>query len=825
VSIASIVAALQVTFIQRQIAQLLAGNALRINFSETAGFFPFKFSVIGLKVVNGTVSFSVDKLGIELSKSMVHIKNLSAGSVVIKSVMPVKTSLSSLQHIAPLFLQKVVKHASIEYLDYDGLILKDLLFTYGRKIGTRRVKAMFRDNSLDCQWGIVGTSIIADIGVNDVLANVAYDTRTKRTSISVDYEEQRVSFDGLYDGGDKLLGTISLPFVDLKLISELALKDDFVDAKLRSDQFGVSGELEYDIGTNFIVCNNVRFDNGISMVPFIIKDDLTIPQMTVMMPNGKVHCQDINLSRSEFSPGNVTISNVDISHMLGPEYGGILNGTCRYLNGIETAKLTLTNFNVGSIRVPLINIGADYSASKLGVKFTFEFMKKQNVIAAEAAAKDWLITKESPIKMKATGKFNVADYKLPADQVASGTIVYNLSATGSIANPVLQGNVTLKKGHYINSNAGTYLQNIRLNCDIKDNTVLVKDIYLNDGSKEPGNISGSGKIHVDTNAADVNLLLKVNNLTVIDQNWVNAKLVGELTMIGDLYKKCTIKGTMSTSSAKVDISSMVFMASRSIDFSQSSTEYKATASKSTKAPIEDSSSYLRNIAIDVDLMSSLAITGMGIDSTWDGDGHITGSLDTIKYQTKLALIKGKVTVNENTFKLKNGELLIDNDHFDVNVSAEKHVDNTIVGAKFIQHNGESCVKFYSIPYMTKNDILSYMLYDKKSSEISTSEGLAMFSVMNKVTGMGGFDIINKMKSILGIDSIGIKKNRDAANKEYDAISVGKKIGKVRISVDQGAAKDTTSVVVETKIAKNTKLSFDLSNRNLFGAGLLWSRRY
>ncbi|MDR2458631.1 MAG: translocation/assembly module TamB domain-containing protein [Holosporales bacterium] len=825
VSIVFVITALQVTFIQRKITQLLAGDTLRINFSEITGFFPFKFSVIGLKVANGEVGFSVDKLGIEMSKSMLHIKNLSAGNVVMKSVVPVRASLSSVRYIAPLFLQKIIKYVSIESLDYDGLVFTKLLFTYGRKIGTRRVKTMLRGNSLDCQWGIVGTSIIADVGINDILANVTYDTRTKRTSISVDYGKQRVSFDGLYDGGDRLLGTVSLPFMNMKLASELALKDDFLDAKLRSDQIGVSGSLEYNFNTNFIVCNNVRFDNGISMVPFIIKDDLTIPRMAVIMPKGKVHFRNINLSRGEFSPGDITVSNVDISHLLGPEYGGTLDGTCRFVNGSESVKLALTKFNVGSIKVPLINIGAAYSASGLGVKFSFEFMKKKNVIEAEVVAKDWIITKESSIKMKGTGKFNIADYRLPADQIASGTIVYNLSAAGSIANPVLRGNVSLKKGYYINSNAGIYLQNIRLDCNIKDNTVLVKNIYLTDGFKEPGNISGSGNVRVDQNTADVNLLLKVNNLSVIDRNWVNAKLVGELTIIGDLYEKCTIKGALNTSSAKVDISSMVFMSSRSINVPQDSAEDKATISNGMKTSADDSPSYFQNVAIDIDLKSSLVVTGMGVDSTWNGGGSIAGSLSEVRYQMKLALAKGNVTVNENTFKLKNGEMLIDNDHFNVNVSAEKHVDNTIVGAKFVQHNGDSCVKFYSVPYMPKNDVLSYMLYNKKSSEISTSEGLAMFSVMNKVTGMGGFDIINKMKSTLGIDSLGIKKNKNVANEEYDAISVGKKIGKVRISVDQGAAKDTTSVVVETKIAKNTKLSVDLSSRNLFGAGILWSRRY
>jgi autotransporter translocation and assembly factor TamB len=116
------------------------------------------------------------------------------------------------------------------------------------------------------------------------------------------------------------------------------------------------------------------------------------------------------------------------------------------------------------------------------------------------------------------------------------------------------------------------------------------------------------------------------------------------------------------------------------------------------------------------------------------------------------------------------------------------------------------------------------LFDKDSSDISTGEGLVLFTVMDKVTGVDSFSIIDKMKTTLGLDTITIKK-ADSNKGEYDAVSIGKKIGKIQVSVEQGAAAGTTGVTVETKVAKNAKMIVDMSGKNSIGAGISWSRRY
>jgi autotransporter translocation and assembly factor TamB len=542
--------------------------------------------------------------------------------------------------------------------------------------------------------------------------------------------------------------------------------------------------------------------------------------LNILFKKGKINLKNINLSEDNFSLGNAVFSNIDISQFVDSEIGGTLNGVGTYNGGYEKAKLKLSNFSIDSFKIPEIAIDALYSKNEIDLKFIFNFLKKKNQIDAKILTDNWLISKSSKIILKASGKFNIEDYKLPNNQIASGKLVYKLDASGTIEKPLISGDIDLKKGYYINQPLGTYIRDITLNCTIKNNSIFINRIYARDDSKNSGSVEGNGKIIITDNNANADVSMKIDNMKAFEQNWLDARLFGTLSLKGDLFKETKISGLLYTNNPKIDVSALIVLSSRDIDLLDKGQSKKQSDTKDAKFPIR----CLINVPFEI--RPELKIIGMGIDSTWIGGGKVFGDISDVKCEAKATIKKGKISVQDSTFKLKNGEIIFGDETLKINISAEKHLENMTVGARFTQYGEVSNVKFYSSPYLQKKDILSYMLFDKKSSEISTNEGLALFSIMNKATGVNGFDIMNKMKTVLGIDSIGIKKNSNSANnREYDAVSIGKKIGKVKISVDQGTAKSTTSVVVETKVAENTKLSVDLSKRDSFGAGVLWSKRY
>ena len=204
---------------------------------------------------------------------------------------------------------------------------------------------------------------------------------------------------------------------------------------------------------------------------------------------------------------------------------------------------------------------------------------------------------------------------------------------------------------------------------------------------------------------------------------------------------------------------------------------------------------------------------------------MTGDLLEPTYAIEAKLKSGKIELTDNAFKLKDGDVLINNADTKIYVSAEKMIDKITVGAKFTQKEGQSKVDFYSNPYMSDKDVMSYILFDKNASEISMGEAMSLLGVMTKLSGGADFNILGRMKTIFGVDTISMKKGKTSSGEEYDAVSLGKKIGKFKVSVDQATGSNGTNVVAEADIAKNTKVSVALSSKDSFGGGILWSRRY
>jgi autotransporter translocation and assembly factor TamB len=119
-----------------------------------------------------------------------------------------------------------------------------------------------------------------------------------------------------------------------------------------------------------------------------------------------------------------------------------------------------------------------------------------------------------------------------------------------------------------------------------------------------------------------------------------------------------------------------------------------------------------------------------------------------------------------------------------------------------------------------------MLFEKPAADMSSGEAITLLTVMGKLSGRRGFDIMDKVKTVFGLDMIEIKRNSNTeTGNQYNSVSIGKSLGKVKVSLDQGAEKDTTKVVLESDIATNTKVNVDMTGKNNFGAGVAWHKRY
>ena len=818
----------QITSVQNNILNFFLEDTATIELIETSGLFPFNFSIRKVNIKSPDFSASIDNLHIRTSSNFLEIKKLSATSINIKTLTQTNNiSFDDLGISALILNQKFIKNISIKNLDINGFIFQKIAFVSNDDIKINFIKFNTSNGEINSTIKTNDGNFSADIKYIDSNSNnlnlqIDYGLESKHLSIGFfRNNENEAFFDGIYAKGC-IKGGLNIKKLNTVIASSFSLHDSCISSIFYSKLFKVSGSLEYSLPNNSLTVGNVVFDNGTVLKPFILTSDMKIDNIDVLFKKGKINITGINLSEENFSLGTTKIENIDISQFQSDKdkLEGSINGTILYKNKIEDVKLHLKNLSLGNLKFPDINIVGSYSKDLINLKAFYKMLNKNNEINFSVKADNWLINKNSDIKLKANGAFSLTDYIRIKDQVIKGNLKYSISSLGTVGDPIFSGTINFKNGVYMNPSSGTYIKDATILTDIKNNKILVTKLYAIDESNSQGTISGNGNILLTKNGIITDILFNFNNFEIIELKNFEGKLFGKLNLSGTSEQGFKLCGELYTNNAGLDVSNLIEASSHALDLVEKKAE--------TKQKMEQKPDVKCLVDIKFYFKPNLHIKGCGIDSNWGGGATISGDINDLSYEGKVTLIDGIIKVSGKKLALQNGTISISKKNhgvFLVDVSAVKAIDHIKVGARFVQNEKGNDVTFFSNPYVSKNDILSYLLFDKKSSEITAGEGLTIFSIMSKISGGSDFDITEKIKTVFGFDTIEIKKNKTSSGTEYDAMSIGKSIGKLKVSVDQGAGKDTTSVIVEADIMKNTKLNVNLSGTDSVGGGIIWRKRY
>jgi hypothetical protein len=749
---------------------------------------------------------------------------MTIGEMDVKSNSNNNMNLADITDIFPVICQRIVKKISIEKLTFNDRSVESISYSLDNILNIRGLKFTMNNEDYEAQLKIQNSTMFLNVtsGTTALDIGLIYGILDKHVSLKVKYKSNEVFFDGIYTG-NAVNGLLHLPMIfNQKLSCSLSLDNGIVEASVYSKDTGISSHLIFNIKEESLLVKDTSINSDIKIEPFFIHNNLPIPNIKILPKQGTINIKNLNLFSKEVKLDKIEIKDISITEIPGLEAldGGKLNGTGTYENNTVKLDLKITDCQIGQIKVPVLDVVAQCKKDNSKIQMKYNLLKKQSLIECQISADNWLPSKNSRIKLKAAGELRIQDYVLAGNQSATGRLKYDFCIDGTVINPIFSGGIKLKDGIYMNPSTNTYIKNCTISASIKNNNLVIDKIYATDDGRPSGTIAGSGKISLKQSNLDTDITIDLHNFNIVEINEFYGKVNGRINIKGDLLKSIRITGDMYSDQAKLDISNLVMKTSRSIEIVKVEEPHKPSTIRphQIKVPID----------IKFIFKNGIKIKGAGVDSMWDGGASLHGDIFDPKYEAKITMKKGSIRVSGKEFNLKDGVIWINStqsDTFHISVTAVKKLDNIKVGARFTQDEKGTNVEFFSKPYASRIDILSYLLFDKRSAEISAGEAFTLFSIMSKITEGDKPDILDKLKSVLGLDAIEIKKNTDANRDEYSAVSIGKRIGSVKISIDQGAGKDTTKVVLEKKIAKNAKISVDLSGKNSMGAGIFWSKRY
>lgn len=401
-----------------------------------------------------------------------------------------------------------------------------------------------------------------------------------------------------------------------------------------------------------------------------------------------------------------------------------------------------------------------------------------------------------------------------ADDQLSGPGEINMTASGTLDQPRLDGQVTITSGSYENFASGTLLKDLNVEVLLDGEELTLARFSATDAGK--GSLSAKGGATLDPDR-DFPYQLEANlsSARLVRRDDVTASTSGDLTLEGTA-KEASLTGQMTTDRIEIALESS--MPSNVVDLEVveiNSTEPQNGLDENGETQESDEPPALQ-LALDIkiNMPRRVFVRGHGLDSEWSGDLRVFGTADKPRIEGTIELVRGQVSQAGLTLTLSRGVITFTgsediNPLLDIeatNKSAELTATVRIIGTA-----KDPEVELSSVPAVPEDEIVAHLMFGKGANSLSTFEQVQVAAAVARLTGKGdgGPDIMENLRSALGFDVLRLSTVGEGTDTK-SAVTVGKYVtDDVFLGVTQGATADSSSVGVEVELTPNISLESEM----------------
>lgn len=424
-------------------------------------------------------------------------------------------------------------------------------------------------------------------------------------------------------------------------------------------------------------------------------------------------------------------------------------------------------------------------------------------------------------KVTASGEIQKILQLFSKDAISlSGQINAALALSGTIDSPLINGIATISNGSFEILETGTVLHNVAGDFESSGFEVSLKKLSASD--KYGHTLTGSGNLILDgANQFPYQLDLKMHELAVIDQDIITGILSGDLTLKGNA-DGASLTGSAIANSVNVTIPEQAAAVTNSVDVT-----YINQPEDEKVILADDDPPWPLNLDLKVTAPENVTVSSRDLSSEWKGNLAITGAATNPLFSGNFKITAGQYFFNGKNFDINQGFISL-NGSLDnkssttLYVIASKDLGKVKVEviAKGPVSNPE--ISFRSNPPLPQREILSWILFNRGTSEISPFQGSQLTeSITNlKNSSSKGPDVLTKIRNSLGIDRLEISRDENSGSA---SIQVGKYISdNVFISVNKS---NVNRIAVEAALMPNIKLQAQIGDDSQGQMLLKWKHDY
>ena len=382
-----------------------------------------------------------------------------------------------------------------------------------------------------------------------------------------------------------------------------------------------------------------------------------------------------------------------------------------------------------------------------------------------------------------------------AKQTLSGPIAVGADFSGRLDNPTLNGVIRANQLRYENATYGTTITNIAI-----DGRFTQSQFQINRFTGKAGDGTISAKGSVDFAAASgfpIDLTATFDHAQLAHSDALGATVTGTLSITNSKAAGGLIKGDLRVPEARYQITR-----EGAADIPDLTGVRRKGAPPPKPTPPGPAPS---NWKLDIHLRADnqIFVSGMGLESEWRTNMHVTGTTSHPQVVGRLEVVRGsysfagrRLTLSDASTVTFNGPLTTP----ELNITATTTVQDVDVGLSITGSAQKPQISFTSTPSLPQDEILSRLLFGGPASSLSATQALQLAAALNSLRGSGGgLNPLGKIRSATGLDRLQVL-GADQTTGRGTALEAGKYISN-RIYVE---------VITDAKGFTQTQLTIALS---------------
>lgn len=347
----------------------------------------------------------------------------------------------------------------------------------------------------------------------------------------------------------------------------------------------------------------------------------------------------------------------------------------------------------------------------------------------------------------------------------SGPLELGADIGGSLTDPVIRGVLRTQGARLESGVSGTVVTGIGAAGRFNGSRLLIANLSGNAGQ---GKVSGSGSFDFSGGrGVAIDLDLRAESAELIDREDFAATVTGPLR-IKSAGQGGTISGDVLINEGRFSLGN-----------AEASEQLPDLAVREINRPADDPVARAGGgewrFAINADVPDELVVTGLGLDSEWQGNFQVSGLINAPVLQGQAELIRGDYEFAGREFRLSRGFIRFRGESppdpaLDIVAIADTgDVDATIN----VTGTGQQPeIRFASVPALPEEELLSRLLFGSSVTNLSTPEAVQLASAVAGLRSGGGLDPINAVRRAAGLDRLRILP-ADAKTGQGTSVAAGK----------------------------------------------------